>query len=129
MTRPYDFDLFITQSNVAYTVQARATRGGELPAQPLILPFNPARLPDKRRDVAEWIRYARETRLRGPEELREARAFGKTAHEQQWNKNSIFSISRGGCDGKFCKSEIALDNRSIIKPKPLPPLPDSLSNH
>jgi hypothetical protein len=37
--------------------------------------------------------------------------------------------SEGGCDVKFCKSEIALDNRPITKPKPLPPLTDSLPNH
>jgi hypothetical protein len=76
MTQPYNFDLFITQSNDAYTVQARASSVGELPAELLQLPFDPARLPDRRRDVAEWIRYARETRLRGPQELREAREFG-----------------------------------------------------
>jgi formylglycine-generating enzyme required for sulfatase activity len=31
--------------------------------------------------VAEWIRYTRDTRLRGPQELREARTFGKTLFE------------------------------------------------
>ncbi len=50
MTRPYDVDLFITQSNAASTVQARAARVGEPSPHPLTLPFDPARLPDRRRD-------------------------------------------------------------------------------
>lgn len=78
MTRPCDFDLFIAEGNNTYSVQARTIRTGELPAQQLILPFDPVRLPDTRRDVAEWIKQARITRLSGPVELHEARTFGKT---------------------------------------------------
>lgn len=77
MTRPYNFDLYIASSKDTYTVQARAAGVGEPPAQPLTLPFDLSRLPDRRHDVAEWIKHTRTTRLRGSAELREARAFGK----------------------------------------------------
>ncbi len=119
MSQSYDFDVFIVQGNKDYTVQARAVRVGELPAQPLTLPFNLAGLPERRRDVAEWIRYARESRLRGPEELREARTFGKGLFDSLFTNEMLaaFRSSRSNLvPGEHLRLRLRLPSTLAVLP-------------
>jgi formylglycine-generating enzyme required for sulfatase activity/tetratricopeptide (TPR) repeat protein/predicted Ser/Thr protein kinase len=71
------FDLTIAGTASGYAVVLRSDneRVGAR-SQPFILPFDPALLGRRRREVADWVKQARIRRLRVNEELRQAREFG-----------------------------------------------------
>ncbi|MBC8075197.1 MAG: CHAT domain-containing protein, partial [Chloroflexales bacterium] len=69
----------ITEAGAGFTVEVQSAYGvGGLPPQQVALPFAPGQLPQARRNVADWIKQARITTLRGSEESKLARRFGGT---------------------------------------------------
>jgi hypothetical protein len=89
------FDLIIATAGAGYTVRAEAPAAiGELAAQPFVLPFDLGKLPQKRREAAEWVAQARIARRRGAEEQRMAREFGAALFERR-SRNSIGTNSTG----------------------------------
>ena len=72
-----DLDLTIDSTERGYTARLRAALGiKEGRPQPFALPFDMASLPQRHRDVADWVKQARIRRLRANEEYHQARAFG-----------------------------------------------------
>ncbi len=71
-----DLDLTISSTEQGYTARLRAALGSaEGRPQPFAMPFDPTSLPQRRRDVADWVKQARIRRLRANEELQQARVW------------------------------------------------------
>ncbi len=76
------FDLFVTEATDGYTAQA-AFGGGELPAQPFVLPLDLSAVSDRRGDIAEWVEQARIIRRSAVgEQVQQARILGTALFEQ-----------------------------------------------
>jgi formylglycine-generating enzyme required for sulfatase activity/predicted Ser/Thr protein kinase len=81
--RTPDVDLTVISTEAGYAVQLRSSFAIDAPrAQPFELPFDRAALARQRRNIAEWIKQARITRLSGNDELRLAREFGSALFER-----------------------------------------------
>jgi hypothetical protein len=88
-----DFDIEIAVSGDGYTVEVQAAYGvGELRPQRFDLPLDVRTLPRARRDVGDWIKQARITRLSGSAELREARIFGGALFERLFTGEVLASF-------------------------------------
>jgi serine/threonine protein kinase/formylglycine-generating enzyme required for sulfatase activity len=97
MPHPSDFDITIDHTDSGYLVYMRgAFNLGRLPPHVFKAPFDLAELPRKRRDVAEWIRQARETRLSSNAGLGQGRAFGGDLFERLFSSSmrDAFDSSR-----------------------------------
>ncbi|MDW8234965.1 MAG: hypothetical protein RMJ54_19505, partial [Roseiflexaceae bacterium] len=78
MSDVINFDLHIIDAGSHYLISAAAPGVvGDLSPRPLLLPFDPAELPRRRRDAVEWVEQARVRTLAGEESFKRARERGE----------------------------------------------------